>query len=238
MMCQERPEKLLTFSSHSMGFKALVDVDFRQTNIVPDDSRIFWQCYIKYEGNYEVVPIYYPLAMDANVAKSLWQTMKNVYKQQRRWAYGVSDFPYFAFAFWKNKKIPFLKKVFPAVWMMEGHWSWATTSLLIFLLGWLPLVIGGSNFSQSLLSYNLPVFTSRVLTVGMLGLVGSAYFMILMLPPKPPVYKKRKYVFVALEWILVPIIMIFFTSFPSLEAQTRLMIGKYMGFWTTPKVRK
>jgi len=40
-MNQERPEKLITFSSHSMSFQALVDIDFKQTNVVSDDSRIF-----------------------------------------------------------------------------------------------------------------------------------------------------------------------------------------------------
>jgi cellulose synthase/poly-beta-1,6-N-acetylglucosamine synthase-like glycosyltransferase len=238
MMCQERPEKLLTFSSHSMSFKALVDVDFRQVNAVSDDSRIFWQCFLKYDGDYRVVPLNYPIAMDANVAKSFSQTMKNVYKQQRRWAYGAADIAYFFFAFRKNKKIPLKKEFFMALSIIEGHWSWATNSIIIFLLGWLPLILGGEEFSRSLLSYNLPIFTSRGLTLAMLGLLGSAYYTIMMLPPKPPLYKKRKYLFFALEWLLLPVVMIFFTSFPSLEAQTRLLMGKYMGFWTTPKIRK
>ena len=49
-MNQERPEKLVTFSSHSMPLKALIDVNFKQTNVVSDDSRIFWQCFFEYDG--------------------------------------------------------------------------------------------------------------------------------------------------------------------------------------------
>lgn len=45
MISQDRMDNLITFSSHSMSFKALVDVGFKQTNIVSDDSRIFWQCF-------------------------------------------------------------------------------------------------------------------------------------------------------------------------------------------------
>src|SRR3989344_8742277 len=82
---QERPERLTTFSSHSMPFQALVDVDFWQTNMVSEDSRIFWQCFLRYDGHYRVTPMFYPVAMAANVTPAFWQTIKNIYKQQRRW---------------------------------------------------------------------------------------------------------------------------------------------------------
>ena len=238
MMCQERPEKLLTFSSHSMSFKALVDVDFKQTNVVSDDSRIFWQCFLEYNGDYRVQPILYPISMDANVAKSFWRTMVNIYKQQRRWAYGVGDIAFFLFGFLKNKKIPLSNKIIRALDMIEGHWSWATASIMIFCLGWLPIVLGGPGFSQTLISYNLPKIVSWILTFSMMGLVGSIYFSIILLPPRPPEYGRFKYFFFAIEWLLLPLIMIFFTSLPAFDAQTRWMLGKYMGFWPTEKVRK
>ena len=238
MMCQERPEKLITFSSHSMSFKALVDVDFRQVNVVSDDSRIFWQCFLQYDGDYKVVPMYYPISMDANVASSFWRTMKNMYKQQRRWAYGAGEIAYFVFGFLKNKKIPVMKEISLTWTIFEGHWSWATTSFVIFFLGWLPVVIGGDEFNQTMLSYNLPLLTSRLLTISMLGLLGSAYSSIMLLPPRPPVCGRSKYLFFVLEWFMLPMIMIFFTALPALDAQIRWMTGKYMGFWATEKMRK
>ena len=238
MMCQERPEKLITFSSHSMSFKTLVAVGFRQTNVVSDDSRIFWQSFLKYKGDYRVVPLYYPISMDANCAPKFIETMKNVYKQQRRWAYGAGEIAYSFFGFMKVKGIPLTKKISLGGILFEAHWSWATSSIVIFMLGWLPLILGGERFGQTLLAYNLPVFVSRILTIAMLGLVGSAYLSIFILPPKPPEYGKKKYIFFVLEWFLLPFVMIFFTSLPALDAQTRLMLGKYMGFWSTPKIRK
>src|SRR3989344_1687226 len=179
-----------------------------------------------------------PISRIFSFSSSFWQIMKNVYKQQRRWAYGMGEIPYYIFAFWKNKKIPFSKKIFWGGTVLEGHWSWATNSIMVFLLGWLPLIIGGEIFSQTLLSYNLPLLTSRLLTLNMLGLIGSAYLAIMLLPPRSPNYGKGKYLFFILEWFLLPIIMIFFTALPALDAQTRWLFGRYMGYWPTPKIRK
>ena len=236
-MNQERPEKLITFSSHAMSFKALVEVGFKQKNVVSDDSRIFWQCFFYYDGNYRVQPLFYPLSMDANCAKSTLKTAVNIYRQQRRWAYGVAEIPYFLFGCLKNKKVPFLKKLFLGFDLLEGHWSWATASLIIFLLAWAPIFLGGGNFSQTLLSYNLPTITSRILTIATFGIIFNCYLSIILLPPKPPNYGRYKYLLFAFSWILLPVIMVIFSALPALEAQTRLMLGKYMGFWPTEKTR-
>lgn len=236
-MNQERPEKLITFSSHSMSLKALVEVGFKQRNVVSDDSHIFWQCFLKYDGNYRVQPLYYPMSMDATSAPGVFQTLINIYRQQRRWAYGVAEIPYFLFGFMKNKNIPFSKKLALGFEVIEGHWSWATSSIILFSLGWLPVMLGKGEFSQTLLSHNLPRLTSFMLTIAMAGIAWSVIIALRLLPPRPKSYPLWKVALFFIEWSLFPFAMIFFTALPALDAQIRLMLGKYMGFWPTPKFR-
>ena len=237
-MNQERSEKHLTFSSHSMPFKALVDIGFWQPNVVSEDSRIFWQCFLYYGGDYRVVSLYYPVNMDANVARSTFGTFKNIYKQQRRWAYGAADIAYFLFGFLKNKKI---KK--SLMWRygfhtIEGFFSWGTYAILIFVLGWLPLLLGGEAFNATILSHSLPRVTRALLAIAMVGIMSSVFLSMIILPPRPPRYGRRKYVLMVLQWLLIPITLVIFGSFPAIEAQTRLMLGKYLNFWPTEKFRK
>jgi len=241
MIQQERPEKLTTFSSHSLSFTALYSVGYWQKNMISDDSRIFWNIFLARDGDYRSIPISYPVSMDANLAGSFWQTMKNIYKQHLRWMWGVENIPYMLFGFIKNKNISFRKKVKHTFIQIEGFWSLATNPLMILLLGWLPLILGGDAFRDTVLSYNLPIITRNLMTLAMMGLVLSAVIAITLVP-KMPVdlkWKKTKYTAMLAQWLLVPFTIIIFGAFPGLDAQTRLMTGRYIGaFWVTPKYRK
>ncbi len=240
MMQQERPEQLVTFSSHSMPLKTLLEVGY-PSNVVSDDSRIFWRAYFYYGGGYKVVPLYYPVSMDAVLAKSSFHTMVNQYRQQRRWSWGVENLPYVFFNFFFNKtssRINLGQKLFHVFTMLEGFWSWATGSLLTFGLGWLPLILGGQQFNVSLLSYNLPRFTSIIMTLAMIGMIVSAVISLLLLPPRPKHYGRLRSASMLLQWLFLPITLIFFGSLPALDSQTRLMFGQYLGFWVTEKGRK
>ncbi|MBU2472762.1 glycosyltransferase family 2 protein [Patescibacteria group bacterium] len=235
MIQQQRPERLSTFSSQALSFKTLNDIDFWTTSIVSEDSRVFWQCLLYYNGDYKVVPLNYPVSMDANLAQTFWKTATNVYKQQRRWGWGSENIPFLTFGFLKNKKIS-LQKKFHWTWIqIEGFWSWATNAILIFILGWLPLFLGGDKFNVTLLSYNLPRVTRTLMTLAMIGLIGSAIYSTLLLPKRPKKYGIINHLGMVVQWILVPFTILFLGAIPGLEAQTRLMLGKYMGFWVTPK---
>jgi len=207
--------------------------------MVSEDSRIFWQNLLYYNGNYKVIPLNYPVSMDANLSDNFFKTSLNVYIQQRRWGWGVENIPFLFFGFYKNKKINLQKKIHWIWIQLEGFWSWATNALLIFLLGWLPLFLGGDKFNITVLSYNLPRITRILMTIAMIGLIGSAIYSTLLLPKRPDKYDGIKGFFKSLgmivQWILVPFTILIFGAIPGLEAQTRLMFGKYMGFWVTPK---
>ncbi|MBU1039266.1 glycosyltransferase family 2 protein [Patescibacteria group bacterium] len=232
-----RPERLFTFSSHSMPFKALVDVGFWQNDIVTEDSRIFLQCFVRYNGNYQVTPLYMPISMDTVYAGSLWRSLVNQYKQQRRWAYGVENFPYMAWHFWRSKTIPFNKKTRYLWNQLEGVYSWATAPLIIFILGRLPLMMADNEVKTTILAHNAPVVLGWLMTLAMIGLIFSAALSTMLLPARPKDKSIFMYIPMILQWILFPIIMIIFGAIPATDAQTRLMLGKYLGFWVTEKKR-
>ncbi len=156
------PEKLVTFSSHSMSFKALVEIGYWPIDMISDDSAIFWKALIYYGGDYRVVPMYVTLSMDVVMADTLLATLKNIYKQKKRWAWGVENFPIVMRAFMKDKHIGFLRKFRYVVKLLEMHISWATLGFLITFLGWLPAFFAGQEFSDTVLFYNSPRIASLI----------------------------------------------------------------------------
>lgn len=237
MVQQERQERMATFSSHSVSFQALYEVGYWQSNMVSEDSRIYWNLLIANNGEYDVVPLSYPVSMDANVGRTFWHTLKNIYKQHRRWTYGVENFVYIIYHFTKNKNIPLGRRIKIGLQQAEGYWSLVTNPIMLFILGWAPIFLGGRVFHETVLSYNLPIVVRNLLIFAMFGLVISSIISLTMIPKRPEGRSRLSYVVMAVQWVLVPITMIVFSAIPGLDAQTRLMFGKYMGFWVTPKHR-
>ncbi|MBM3246438.1 MAG: glycosyltransferase family 2 protein, partial [Candidatus Omnitrophica bacterium] len=123
-----RLEKFVTFSSHSMSFKTLVDVGYWPVDKVSDDSLIYWKAYLYYNSDYRVVPMYITVSMDVAYGKNLLQTLVIQYRQKRRWAWGIEVFPYVILNFKDNKLIPLHKKLRKAFHILDSHVSWATSA--------------------------------------------------------------------------------------------------------------
>lgn len=238
MIESTRPYRLVNFSSQAMSLKTLVDIDFWDRSVVSEDSKQFYRAYYKYNGNHEVIPIFTPVSMDAVLGKNYWQTLKAQYIQKRRWAWGIEHFPYVMNEFFtKRGMMSFYQRIIHPFRILEGHISWGTSSLLIALGAWLPIWIN-LNFRSDILAYHLPVLARNLLSITWLGIVISTAISFRLLPERPIKYGRAKAIEMLLQWVLVPISGIFFGSIPAIDAETRLMLGKYLGFHVTDKERK
>jgi hypothetical protein len=78
------------------------------------------------------------------------------------------------------------------------------------------------------------------MTIAMAGLIVSAIISVSLLPQVPTRLSKKAsfWVLRLFQWILVPITIVIFGAIPGLDAQMRLALGRYMGFWVTPKDKR
>ena len=229
-----RPERLWTFSSHSMSWKMLTEVGFWEPDLVSEDSRIFMQGFLHYDGDYRVTPIFLPVSMDAVAGGTYWESLVALYKQQRRWAWGVEHFPYMLTKFKEHPNLPRRYKLRYIFNHLEGMFTWATAPFLIFVLGYLPFLT--VNNAESALFVNSPYtleFMMRGATLGVFVTGGLSFF---LLPPRPSRSPRWNWLLMLLQWAVLPVTFILFGAIPALDAQTRFMLGKYLGFNVTKKV--
>ncbi len=233
-----RLEKFVTFSSHSMSFKTLIDINYWPVNMISDDSVVYWKAFLFYNGDYRVVPLYTTVSMDVAYSSSFLRTIRVQYRQKRRWAWGVENFPFVVNGFLNNKNIPLLRKIRRSFHLLESHVTWAVWAIIITIITPLPILLGGGFFAQMPIGYNLPRITGLLLNFTL----GTSLVWIILswtiLPPRPKGVKWIKNVVLLLEWIIVPFIILVLGSNPALDAQTRLMLAKYMEFSATEKTRK
>lgn len=233
-----RPHRLRNFSSHAQSLQTLIDTDFWSVTTIVEDGHQYWRTFFTYDGDHFVEPIYLPIYQDAVLASTTLRTFRAQFIQLRRWAYGVSDFPYVVKNCVKNKKIAASTKIVQIWRLFEGHFSWATAPLILLYVAWLPLYLN-PHFKEQVLAHQLPVIASRVLTLAMVGLFITIWISLLSLPPRPARYRRGKYLLMLLQWVLVPVVAIVFGAFAAINAQTRLMIGKRLEvFQVTEKAIK
>ncbi|PIP27559.1 MAG: hypothetical protein COX30_01240 [Candidatus Moranbacteria bacterium CG23_combo_of_CG06-09_8_20_14_all_39_10] len=235
---QSTRREMVTFSSHSEPFDTLVKVGFWPVNMISEDSIIYWKCLSYFDGDYEVYPIHLPISLDAVLAETYWKTIVNQYKQNRRWAYGIENFPITMRAIWPNKKVPLKTKLRISFEMVEGHYTWATTAIVLAFLGWLPLALGGEIFRTSVLAHNLPMITQLLMQISLMGMFVSIPLSMLSLPPKPKKYHWTRYFNMLFQYLLFPVVALF-SAIPAIDSQTRILTKNYFGeFWVTEKIRK
>jgi len=223
-----RPHTLRNFASHSQPMDALVEMDFWSTRSIVEDGHQYWRSYFYFGGNYSVTPIYVPIYQDAVLSDTYRRTLKAQFIQLRRWAYGASDIPYVATRiFTGHRNVPFMAGLARLLRLIDGHITLASVPILVAVGGWIPLLIN-SQAARDIAAHQLPEVVSGIQRVAMVGLFITVFLGFKMLPPRPERYKRRRTIWMLLQWCLMPVTAIVYSAASAFNAQTHLLLGKYL----------
>ncbi len=223
-----RPHTLRNFASHSQPMQALVGMDFWSKRSIVEDGHQYWRSYFYFGGNYAVTPIYVPIYQDAVLSDTYRKTLKAQFIQLRRWAYGASDIPYVATRiFTKKRNVPLWGGLARLIRLIDGHVTLAAISILVAVGGWVPLLVN-SEAARDISAHQLPEVISHVQQVAMIGLLITVFMGFKMLPPRPARYKRRRTLWMLLQWGLMPVTAIVYSAASAFNAQTHLLLGKYL----------
>lgn len=233
---QMRRDRLVNFSNYTASLLMVDKIGYWDTDVIPEDYRIFFKAFFKLEGRVEVEPIYLPSSADAAESTSTWRTFVNEYKQKQRWAWGVSDIPLFIEMYFKFKKGSLLNKTLRLLKVVEDHLLWPVNWFII-TAGVSVITLVNPAFKRTTLGFTLPRMSSAILSVTLVFLVVLLIIDARQRPPKPDYVPWWRPWLAPFEFILMPIVGFFFVALPGLDAHTRLMLGKYLEYRVTEKVK-
>jgi hypothetical protein len=228
------PEKLQSFGSYSTTLHVVHDVGYWATDAIPEDSRFYWKCYFRYGDRFRAVPLFIPIYGDAVRARTYWRSMATQYLQVRRWAWGVTDIPYVIDNAMRHTEIPLSSRVWRLINLFGEHINWAISPFVLMFGATLPILINPA-FGQTTLGQNLPVYASAMLTLGLGVLLVLVFVENQIVPPKPPGWGPLRRLLSWVQWFGLPVVGIIFSCLPALDAQTRLLTGRYLEYKVTEK---
>lgn len=230
-----RRDRLINFSSYSMALQLADEVGYWDTDVIPEDYRMFFKIYFAKQGDVEVDPIFLPIFADAAEAHGWWSSMMNQYEQIKRWAWGVSDDAYIIRQYILADKIPLVDRTIRILKVVEDHFLWPVNWFAITLGALLPPLLN-EEFGRTIIGKTLPQTSSFILTLSLISLVVILFIDMQARPPRPKHHNIFHRILQPLEFLLLPVIGFFFSALPGMDAHTRLMLGKYIEYKVTEKV--
>ncbi len=227
-------DRLISNSTYSLSFKLLHDIDYWDTDVIPEDYRIFFKAFYKKSGNIWMSPIFLKTSMDAPLSSSYMNSLKNKYNQERRWSWGVSDDGLFIKWWLTVPNVPFFRKTMMIYNVLMDHLLWPVQWFIITIAAnIMPFV--NPVFSRTTLGYNLPKLAGLILTLCLF-----ATFSMIIIDfrnrPKAAAPTKTKQLLFPLEFLLLPIVGFFLSALPALISHTQLMLGKRLEYKVTEKL--
>lgn len=227
-------DRMIANSTYSLSFKLLKNIGFWDTDVIPEDYRIFFKAFYKLKGECWVDPIFLKTSMDSPKSASFKKTLINKYEQERRWSWGVSDDPLFIKWWFTVPGVPFVRKTIMLYNVLLDHFLWPVNWFIITVAANVTTLVN-PVFSRTTLGYNLSKVAGLILTSCLIALLSMVIIDYRHRPKSARASVIRHLIF-PIEFILLPIAGFFLSTLPALISHTQLMFGKRLEYKVTEKL--
>jgi hypothetical protein len=225
-------------SSYALSLRLLDTSGYWDSDVIADEWHMFIKAYFARGGDVKLERVFLPFLAQATSGDTLLDAIRNRYLQTLRHAWGSKEVGYMVAKMLEHPEIdarPSLRLLFRI-----SH------DILLAGAGWVIMTVGAQlplilnpPLLQEITSQgtNNPIFLLLQVSFIVVSVLGVVFWYqdVIVRPPRaqPQTWKER--LLTLLSFPLLPFLTLIFVSIPTIQAQTRLLIGTPLQFRVTKK---
>lgn len=229
----------LPMSSYSLSLRLLDSSGYWDSDVIADEWHMFIKAYFARSADIKLERVFLPFLAQATSGDNLIDAIRNRYQQTLRHAWGSKEVGFMIAKMLEHPEINFLRS-FRLLFRIAHDILLAGAGWVIVTAGsQLPLVLNPQllveMYSQGITN---PTFAILQISFAVVSILGIVFWIqdVVVRPPRPRPPTRFEWFFTLLSFPLLPVLTLIFVAIPTLQAQTRLLVGTPLQFRVTKKV--
>ncbi len=229
----------MPISSYSLSLRLADVTGYWDTDVMAEDWHMYIKTFFARDGEVEIIPVFLPFLARATGGANLWEEMKNRYQQTLRHAWGSKEVGYMIAKVLEHPEIP-AGASFRLLFRVAHDILLAGAGWIIMTVGsQLPLLLHPAVFSEMLQAgFSDPLFALLQISFIIVSALGVFfwYLDVRVRPKRPQPATWGERILTLISFPLLAVLTLIFVAIPTLQAQTRLLIGIPLAYRVAPKV--
>jgi len=228
----------LPMSSYSLSFRLLDACGYWDADVIADEWHMFIKSFFARNAEIKLERVFLPFLAQATTGDTLIDAMRNRYLQTLRHAWGSKEVGYTVAKMLEHPEIDLrrsgrlLLRISQDILMAGPGW------IILTVGSQLPLVLNPQLLTEMVeQGWNHPLFAALQIAFVIVTVLGMVFWVqdVIVRPPRTTRATLLERFYTLISFPLLPVLTLIFVAIPTLQAQTRLLIGMPLQFQVTKK---
>ncbi len=228
----------LPMSSYSLSLRLLDSSGYWDGDVIADEWHMFIKAFFARNAEVKLERVFLPFLAQATTGDTLLEAIRNRYLQTLRHAWGSKEVGFTIAKMLEHPEIDFGRS-FRLLMRISQDIMLAGPGWVILTVGsQLPLLFNPHILEQMLAEgFSNPIFAALQVSFAVVTILGIVFWIqdVIVRPPRPRPATILERFYTLLSFPLLPVMTLIFVAIPTLQAQTRLLIGMPLQFRVTKK---
>ncbi|MBK8027845.1 MAG: hypothetical protein IPK19_42350 [Chloroflexi bacterium] len=227
----------MPMSSYSLSLRLLESSGYWDPDVIADEWHMFIKSFFLRDGAVKLERVFLPFLAQATTGSNFLEAVRNRYQQTLRHAWGTKEVGYTMAKLLEH----------PEIEVRRGLRLFFRISHDIFLAGagWviitagsqLPLLLNSSLVEQITVGDDRWIFYLLQIGFALVSILGIVFWAqdVVVRPPRTKPQTLTERLLTLISFPLLPVMTVIFVSLPTIQAQTRLLMGVPLQFRVTKK---